>query len=77
MSSSLQRKAPLREPAIWIQPGECESLRYFDIANVTAPDPVRGDSPRGRRPPVVTVGAHVIFATATILFALLTAIGIS
>jgi hypothetical protein len=43
----------------------------------TAPDPARADSSRRRRPPVVTVGAHVIFATATILFALLTAIGIS
>jgi hypothetical protein len=44
---------------------------------VTAPDPARGDSSRGRRPPVVTVGAHIIFATATILFALLTTVGIS
>ena len=48
-----------------------------DLRAVTAPDPVRGDSPRGRRPPVVTVGAHIVFATATILFALLTAIGVS
>jgi len=31
----------------------------------------------GRRPPVVTVGAHIIFATATILLALLTVIGVS
>jgi hypothetical protein len=41
----------------------------------TASDPARGES-HGRRPPVVTVGAHIIFATATILFALLTAIGV-
>jgi hypothetical protein len=42
----------------------------------TASGPAGGDSSRGRRPPVVTVGAHIIFATATILFALLTAIGV-
>jgi hypothetical protein len=30
---------------------------------------------QGRRPPVLTIGAHVIFATATILFAVLAAIG--
>ena len=30
---------------------------------------------QGRRPPVLAVGAHVIFATATILFAVLAAIG--
>lgn len=35
----------------------------------------RGDSPRRRRPPVYSMGAHVIAATATILFAFLTAIG--
>jgi len=35
----------------------------------------RGNSSH-RRPPVVTVGAHIIFATATILLALLTAIGV-
>lgn len=42
----------------------------------TASAPARGYTSRGRRPPVVTVGAHIIFATATILFALLTAIGV-
>jgi hypothetical protein len=42
-----------------------------------APGPAGGESAHGRRPPVVAVGAHIIFATATILFALLTAIGIS
>jgi hypothetical protein len=37
--------------------------------------PVRGDQPRVRRPPVLAVSAHIIFATATILFAFLTAVG--
>jgi hypothetical protein len=38
--------------------------------------PVRpGGPPPGRRMPVAAIGAHVIFATATILFALLAAIG--
>ncbi len=41
-----------------------------------APDaPVRGDQLRVRRPPVLVVGAHIAFATATILFAFLTAVG--
>ena len=40
-------------------------------------DPARGNPSRRRRPPVVTVGAHIIFATVTILLALLTAIGVS
>jgi hypothetical protein len=40
-----------------------------------ASEPARGNSSQ-RRPPVVTVGAHIIFATATILLALLTAIGV-
>ena len=35
----------------------------------TASDPARRDSPYGRRAPVFTLGAHVVFATATILFA--------
>jgi len=46
------------------------------ISAATATDPARGGSSHGRRPPAVTVGAHIIFATATILFALLTAIGV-
>ena len=37
--------------------------------------PVRGDQPRVRPPPVLAVSAHIIFATATILFAFLTAVG--
>ena len=37
--------------------------------------PGQGDQRRPRRPPVLTVGAHVAFATATILFAFLTAVG--
>lgn len=37
--------------------------------------PVGDDPPHVRRPPVLVVSAHIIFATATILFAFLTAIG--
>jgi hypothetical protein len=37
--------------------------------------PAGGDGALGRRPPVVIMGAHVVFATATILFAVLAAIG--
>jgi hypothetical protein len=33
------------------------------------------DEARGKRPPVVIIGAHVVFATTTILFAVLAAIG--
>lgn len=38
---------------------------------------VRGhdDQPRARRPPVLTVGAHIAFATVTVLVAFLTAVG--
>jgi hypothetical protein len=42
----------------------------------TAGDRARDDSPRRPRPPVLAVAAHIAFATATILFAVLTAIGI-
>ena len=42
---------------------------------VFLPRPAREDSARGQTPPVFTTGAHIIFATATFLFALLTAIG--
>jgi hypothetical protein len=42
----------------------------------TAGDRARDDSPRRPRPPVFAVAAHIAFATATILFAVLTAIGI-
>jgi hypothetical protein len=41
---------------------------------VAAPAAV-GDEARGRRPPVVLMGTHVVFATATILFAVLAAVG--
>jgi hypothetical protein len=41
----------------------------------TAGDPARDDSSDGRHFPVLATGAHIIFATATILFAVLTAIG--
>jgi hypothetical protein len=33
------------------------------------------ESPQNRRAPVLIVGAHVVFATATILFAVLAAVG--
>jgi hypothetical protein len=42
----------------------------------TAGDRARGDSSRSPRTPVFAVGAHIVFATATILFAVLTAIGL-
>ncbi len=42
----------------------------------TAGDRARDDSSRRPRPPVFAVAAHIAFATATILFAVLTAIGI-
>ncbi len=38
--------------------------------------PASGDSWRGRRTQVFAVGAHVAFATVTILFAFLAAVGI-
>ena len=41
----------------------------------TASVPARDDPPRDRRPPVLAISAHIAFATATILFAFLTAIG--
>ena len=37
--------------------------------------PVPGDRRRPRRPPALSVGAHIAFATATVLFAFLTAVG--
>jgi hypothetical protein len=36
---------------------------------------VRGDQRRARHPPVLTLSTHITFATATILFAFLTAVG--
>jgi hypothetical protein len=42
----------------------------------TADDRARDDSSRRPRPPVFAVGAHIAFATATILLAVLTAIGV-
>ena len=36
---------------------------------------VRGDQLRVRRPPVLVISAHIAFATATVLFAFLTAAG--
>jgi hypothetical protein len=42
----------------------------------TAGEPTQGGSSRTPRPPVFAVAAHIAFATATILFAVLTAIGV-
>jgi hypothetical protein len=42
----------------------------------TADHRTQGDSARSPRPPVFAVAAHIAFATATILFAVLTAIGL-
>jgi hypothetical protein len=45
------------------------------LRTATASDPARGESSRGRSRPAFTVGAHIIFATATILFAVLAVTG--
>jgi hypothetical protein len=53
-----------------------ESVTAAQSAPAGTPDgPARGDQRRARRPPVLTVGAHIAFATATVLFAFLTATG--
>jgi hypothetical protein len=44
------------------------------LSYVAAPAAAHDEAP-GRRPPVVIMSAHVVFATATILFAVLAAIG--
>lgn len=41
----------------------------------TSDVPVPADQRRARRPPVLAVAAHIAFATATVLFAFLTAVG--
>jgi hypothetical protein len=41
----------------------------------TAPGPVNPDPPSARHPPALIVAAHGVFAVATILFALLAAVG--
>jgi hypothetical protein len=41
----------------------------------TAPGPVSPDPPPARHPPTLIVAAHGVFAVATILFALLAAVG--
>jgi hypothetical protein len=43
--------------------------------SAAAGDAAQSAPARGRRPPVFTLGAHIIFATVTILLAFLTAIG--
>ena len=78
-SALLPLVAGLGMTLVFLRPsvGPADGAAARALRAATAPDPARGDSSRGRRPPVVTVGAHIIFAIATILFALLTAIGIS
>jgi hypothetical protein len=78
-SALLPLVAGLGMTLVFLQPSvsPADSAAAQALRAATAPDPAGGDSSHGRRPPVVTVGAHVIFATATILFALLTAIGVS
>ena len=57
------------------------SVRRADTTPAQALPAAMSAAARGnashRRPPIVTVGAHIIFATVTILLALLTAIGVS
>jgi hypothetical protein len=56
--------------------GPAESVATVQAAPGGTPGvPVRDDQQRRRRPPVLTVGAHIAFATATVLFAFLTAVG--
>lgn len=45
------------------------------VAAGTAPAPASVDPPRARHPPALIVATHVAFATATILFTVLAAIG--
>jgi len=45
------------------------------VPGKTASVPAGEDPPRDRRPPVLAISIHIAFATATILFAFLTAIG--
>ena len=53
-----------------------ESLTTAEAAAGETPGTaVRTDQRHARRPPVLTVSAHIAFATATILFAFLTAVG--
>jgi hypothetical protein len=51
------------------------ALLFLSYVAAPAPAAAGGDEARGGRPPVVIMGAHVVFATATILFAVLAAIG--
>lgn len=52
-----------------------DSATAQPLATARASDPARDDSPGGRRRAAFTVAAHVFFATATILFAVLTVLG--
>jgi hypothetical protein len=58
----------------WTRPAESVSTAQATRGG-TPGVPARGDQPRVRRAPVLGVSAHIAFATATILFAFLTAVG--
>ena len=77
-SAMLPLVAGLGMALVFLPPsaGTADSAAAQALPAAMASAPARGYSSRGRRPPVVTVGAHIVFATATILFALLTAIGV-
>ena len=52
-----------------------DSATAYALSARTTDDRTPNDSPRSSRPPVFAVGAHIAFATATVLLAVLTAIG--
>jgi hypothetical protein len=58
----------------WTSPAESVTSAQANLGG-TPGVPARGDPPRVRRPPVLGVSAHIAFATATIAFAFLTAVG--
>jgi hypothetical protein len=60
----------------WAAAGLLPLVAGLGMALVFLPHQPGSADSQGRRPPVLTIGAHVIFATATILFAVLAAIGV-
>jgi hypothetical protein len=58
-----------------VSPADSAAAQALSAA--AAGDRAGGDSSRSGRPPVFAVAAHIAFATATILLAVLTAIGVS
>ena len=59
----------------WVAAGLLPLVAGLGMALVFLPRLPSSVPTLGRRPPVLTIGAHVIFAMATILFAVLAAIG--